>query len=202
MKKHVLKLMGVLAISATAFGIAPGLMTPPTTEGITNQGSTTEVRVTANVVAGVAVNEGSPIDFGNLVRGEGIYKQGEVVNERTPGWVEYRADNTVAENGVIQTKLSTNTLNLLWQNHNGSDGSGSNETIYHVTVTGIDHTKWEDVVLSSGKAKKNLHAYFTPYVTSQNNDRNETSGNLGKEQKLGSYLGSVIVQATLKQGVL
>ena len=212
MKKHLLKLMGILAISASAYAIAPDQLRPPITQGTGNDGSTTEVRVTANVVAGIAVNEASPIDFGNLVRGKGVYKEQEQINERTPGMVVFRADR--GENGNdVKTKifaaLNTNKINLEWKNSNGSDGSGDQTSIKKVRITGLGtdadgvNPGMEAIPLVNGEAKRPLHAWFYAYdsdtdLTNEAYKNDDMNGNLGKNQKLGSYLGTVTVVAHTK----
>ena len=212
MKKHLLKLMGILALSASAYAIAPDLITPPITEGTGSDGSSTEVRVTANVVAGIAVNEASPIDFGNLVRGKGVYKTQEQINERTPGMIVFRADkgdDGQTERTKIFAALNTNKINLNWQNNNGSDGSGDQTSIKKVRVTGLgtdaDGTNpgMEEIPLVNGEAKRLLHAWFYAYdadtdLTNDNYTEQQETGNLGSKQKLGSYLGTVTVVAHTK----
>lgn len=216
MKKHLLKLMGILAISASAYAIAPDQLGPPITQGTGKDGSTTEVRVTANVVAGIAVNEASPIDFGNLVRGKGVYKNQEQINERTPGVVTFRADK--GENGTDQraeifAALNTNMIDLIWQNNNGSDGNGDNTTLRKVRITGLGldtdpngatpGVGMEKIPLVNGEAKRFLRAWFYAYdkntsLTDQKYDIDDVNGNLGQKQKLGSYLGTVTVVAHTK----
>lgn len=211
MKKHLLKVIGILAISASAYAIAPNQTIPPVTEGIGNTGSTTEVRVTANVVAGIAVNEASPIDFGNLVRGKGVYTQGEVINEQTPGVVVFRADKSNEDNGgepngagyrkTITATLDTDNINLYYQQANGTTGNGTNEQIKNVKITGLAKAPGTTVDLVDGKARRLLHANFKAYDKAdlgQDYSYDEENGNLGKNQKLGSYLGSVKVSATVK----
>lgn len=216
MKKHLLKLMGILAISASAYAIAPDQLRPPITQGTGNDGSTTEVRVTANVVTGVAVNEASPIDFGNLVRGKGVYKDQEQINERTPGVVTFRADKGDDGNQTrakIFAALNTNMINLNWQNNNGSNGNGDNTVLKKVRITGLGLDKdpngatpgigMEEIPLVNGEAKRFLHAWF--YAYDSNTDlaqdtyaKDDVNGNLGQKQKLGSYLGTVTVSAYTK----
>lgn len=215
MKKHLLKLMGILAISASAYAIAPDQLGPPITQGQNPEGSTTEVRVTANVVTGVAVNEASPIDFGNLVRGKGVYKEQEQINERTPGVVTFRADK--GDDGSVKrdkifAALNTNMINLDWQNNNGSNGNGENTVLKKVRITGLGLDKnpdgtpgigMDEIPLVNGEAKRFLHAWFYAYdnntdLTQNTYSKDETNGNLGQKQKLGSYLGTVTVSAYTK----
>lgn len=197
MKNKILTILSLCALSVSAFAIAADQQGPPITEGIGDKGSNTEIRVTANVVAGVAVNEGSPIDFGNLVRGAKVYKQGEIINDRTPGLVEYRADPENTNSAAIKTRIQNNIINLDWKTPNGSNSSGNIMVINNVTVTGIGNT-WENVSLDgNGEAKKVLHASFRPYATAGREQWDTMNGNLGQNQKLGSYAGSVIVEATV-----
>lgn len=216
MKKHLLNVIGLLALSASSYAIAPDMIGPPVTEGQNPDGSTTEVRVTANVVTGVAVNEASPIDFGNLVRGKGVYKDQEKINERTPGMVVFRADKGDEGNQVrnsIFAALNTNMINLTWRNDNGSSGNGTNTTIKKVRITGLGLDTnpggatpgdgMEEIPLVDGQAKRMLHAWFYAYDNNNNlqeekYEKNDTEGNLGKNQKLGSYLGTVTVMAYTK----
>lgn len=198
-KKLLMGVVGLLSCSAivlAAVGNGDG-MGAPGVEGIGGNGSKTEVRVRANVVAGVAVNEAEPIDFGNLVRGSTVYATNEVINSRTPGRVVFRADQTVL-NGKIQAKLENKNTILEWKHNNGSDGNGTNMQIKNVTVTGLMDGNYEDITLNaSGEAEKRLDAYFYAYDTGSNSFNN-VDGNLGNNQKLGSYVGTVIVQANVK----
>lgn len=208
MKKHLLKVIGILAISASAYAIAPDLVGPPITEG-TATASSTEVRVTANVVTGVAVNEASPIDFGNLVRGKGIYGTKEVINENTPGLLTFRADKepggTTVRNEVV-AYLDTNMINLDWRNNNGSSGDGDNIVLRKVRIEGlgVGSAKATSIPLVNGQGKKLLHAWFYAYDKNTNLQDNGAyeedpeAGNLGAKQKLGSYLGTVKVTANVK----
>lgn len=208
MKKHLLKVIGILAISASAYAIAPDLVGPPITEG-TATASSTEVRVTANVVTGVAVNEASPIDFGNLVRGKGIYGTKEVVNENTPGLLTFRADKGTDGNTTrdsVTAYLDTNIINLDWRNNNGSTGDGDNQVLRKVRIEGlgVGTGAATTIPLVNGQGKKLLHAWFYAYDKNadlQDNaayEEDQELGNLGAKQKLGSYLGTVKVTANLK----
>ena len=208
MKKHLLKVIGILALSASAYAIAPDQLGPPITQGTTTA-SSTDVRVTANVVTGVAVNEASPIDFGNLVRGKGVYGNKEVIKENTPGLLTFRADK--GENGLtpkdsIKAYLDTDMIHLDWQSHNGSTGDGTNQRLRKVRIEGLGKTSQNatTIPLVNGQAKRQLHAWFYAYDTDENlNDgaaytNNEETGNLGSKQRLGSYLGTVKVTADIK----
>lgn len=208
MKKHLLKLMGILAISASAYAIAPDMIGPPVTEGFQEKGSSTEVRVTANVVAGVAVNEASPIDFGNLVRGPKVYQNQERINAITPGLVTFRADkgaNGDQTRADISAYLNTNKINLDWKNANGSSGSGTQNTLKKVRIEGLGVGSGQatNIALVDGQAKKQLNAWFYAYdketnLNTEDYSADENDGNLGKNQRLGSYLGTVTVHANIK----
>lgn len=208
MKKHLLKVIGILAISASAYAIAPDLVKPPVTEGTGNNGSTTEVRVTANVVSGVAVNEASPIDFGNLVRGKGIYSNKEIINDNTPGLLTFRADkgaDGTTDRKDITAYLDTNMINLAWQNNNGSTGEGDNTELKKVRIEGLGKgsNAATTIPLVNGQAKRQLHAWFYAYdkntdLTKDTYEHDPDLGNLGAKQRLGSYLGTVKVTANVK----
>ena len=207
MKKHLLKVIGILALSASAYAIAPDQLGPPITQGTTTA-SSTDVRVTANVVTGVAVNEASPIDFGNLVRGKGIYGTKEVIKENTPGLLTFRADKDgqTTERKEIKAYLDTDMIHLTWQSHNGSTGNGTNQKLRKVRIEGLGKTSGNatTIPLVNGQAKRQLHAWFYAYDTDEDlADQNaykasEDDGNLGLNQRLGSYLGTVKVTADVK----
>ena len=207
MKKHLLKVIGILAISASAYAIAPDLVGPPITEG-TATASSTEVRVTANVVTGVAVNEASPIDFGNLVRGKGVYTEKERINENTPGLLTFRADKGDAGTTVrneVTAYLDTGMINLDWRNNNGSSGNGDNTVLKKVRIEGlgVGSQKATTIPLVEGQAKKLLHAWFYAYDNNKDlktdvYEKEEAEGNLGSKQRLGSYLGTVKVTANVR----
>ena len=197
-KKLLMGVVGLLSCSAivlAAVGNGDG-MGAPGVEGIGQNGSKTEVRVRANVVAGVAVNEAEPIDFGNLVRGSKVYDPNELIDSRTPGRVVFRADQSMGT-GKIQAKLEKATTTLEWQNNNGSDGNGTNMQIRNVTVTGMTEAFEEITLNASGQAEKRLDAHFYAYDVGTGTP-NLDDGNLGSKQRLGSYIGTVIVQATIK----
>lgn len=198
-KKLLMGVVGLLSCSAIVLAaVGTGdAMGAPGVEGIGQEGSKTEVRVRANVVAGVAVNEAEPIDFGNLVRGSTVYTPNELINSRTPGRVVFRADQNMIANGKIYAKLEKDTTTLLWQNNNGSSGDGSITDIKNVTVRGM--TTNEEVIDmdGNGQAQRVLTGHFYAYDNGTNTT-DTSNGNLGANQKLGSYIGTVIVQATLR----
>lgn len=184
MKK--LSMIVALATLATTTMAVPPTLQPPVTIGGTNS-SSTEVRITANVVQGIAVNEASPIDFGNLVKG--MYKAGENVNQNVPGKVVVKG----APSSNFNIKLDTNMATLVWTGFNGSpdDNNGSKDTITNVTVHGLKTAAGEDLQLgANGEYTRTLTASFTA--------GNTDTDNLGPKQKLGSYEGSVVVVATKK----
>lgn len=199
MKKRLLMGIAVLtalSTAALAVGTTDG-MGAPGVEGVGTEGSKTEVRVRANVVAGVAVNEAEPIDFGNLVRGATVYTPGELIESRTPGRVVFRADQQMIANGKVHAKLESATTNLEWKNNNGSSGEGVVKDIKNVVVKGLGEVDEQIDLDNNGQAEKKLDAYFYAYDDGQTKN-NKTTGNLGANQKLGSYVGTVIVQATVK----
>lgn len=195
-KKLIMGITSLLVCSAAVFAAGNGGLGAPGTEGINSEGSKTEVRVKANVVAGVAVNEAEPIDFGNLVRGENVYQDREVINSRTPGRVVFRADKQMLASGKVYAKLEKDTTDLTWRNGNGSTANGSVTTIKNVTVKGLS-TQPEQITLNTnGEAEKTLTGNFFAYDDGAG--VNKDNGNLGANQKLGAYVGTVTVQATVK----
>lgn len=195
-KKLIMGITSLLVCSAAVFAAGNGGLGAPGTEGINSEGSKTEVRVKANVVAGVAVNEAEPIDFGNLVRGANVYQDREVINSRTPGRVVFRADKQMLASGKVYAKLEKDTTDLTWRNGNGSTENGSVTTIKNVTVKGLS-TKPEQIDLNTnGEAEKTLTGNFFAY--DNGTGVNKDNGNLGANQKLGAYVGTVTVQATVK----
>lgn len=186
--KKFLMVTSLLAVSAVALAV-PANLGAPITGGIGNTGSTTEIFVTANVVEGIAVNQGSPIDFGNLPRG--LYSNGEVVSERTRGIVSYKG----APNSQLKTKFDTpQTITLDWYGANGTKeptgSTASLDKIDNVSVNGGSEltTTSQDITLpSSGEKEITLTASIVAGGT--------TAGNLSTDQKLGAYRGKVIVSA-------
>lgn len=207
MRKTIALIAGILSVTS-AFAVRSNLGAAET-GGDTN-GSWVNVRVTANVVDGIAVNEASPIDFGNLVRDTGatsnqtIYKQGEQIREITPGRVIYRANTT--HYNSFKTRLETNRINLNFYSTSGGvdTETATNGYIRNVKIEGIG-TDAEPVILeSNGQAEKILTAWFFPYDKREANGSDSTNtsytpdyndGNLGIKQKLGYYEGTVKVYA-------
>lgn len=195
-KKLIMGITSLLVCSAAVFAAGNGGLGAPGTEGINSEGSKTEVRVKANVVAGVAVNEAEPIDFGNLVRGANVYQDREVINSRTPGRVVFRADKQMLTSGKVLANLEKDTTDLTWRNGNGSTADGTVTTIKNVTVKGLS-TQPEQITLNTnGEAEKILTGNFFAYDDGAG--VNKDNGNLGANQKLGAYVGTVTVQATVK----
>lgn len=183
--KKLLTIAFLSAVATTAMAV-PSSMQPPLTGGVTN-GSTAEVRITANVVDGIAVNEASPIDFGNLARG--MYDG--IVNQVTPGRIHVKAGSSVA---AVSAKLSKATTDLIWTGANGTDQAGeaaaTKTTITGVNISGLGEAA-EDIPLTNGEATKVLTASFLAANTGD-------TANLGPKQKLGSYVGTVLVTAVKK----
>lgn len=183
MKK--LLMIAVLATLATTAMAMPPDLKPPITTGNAGDSSNTEVRITANVVQGIAVNEASPIDFGNLARG--MYTG--TVTQNTPGRVHVKG--TKAD--VVKLKLDKKTTDLTWTGTNGTvePNNGANvnkDKITGVNVHGLDISDTQYTLDSNGEATQILTASFIA--------GNTNGDNLGPTQKLGSYLGSVMVTAT------
>lgn len=140
-KKLIMGITSLLVCSAAVFAAGNGGLGAPGTEGINSEGSKTEVRVKANVVAGVAVNEAEPIDFGNLVRGANVYQDREVINSRTPGRVVFRADKQMLTSGKVLANLEKDTTDLTWRNGNGSTADGTVTTIKNNSKRIINTTR-------------------------------------------------------------
>lgn len=193
-KKLLMGVVGLLSCSAIVLAIGTDGMG---VEGIGAEGSRAEVRVRANVVAGVAVNEAEPIDFGNLVRGSNVYTDMEPIDSRTPGRVVFRADRDMVTNRTIHANLESNKIDLSWQNSNGSSGEGNVQMIKNVTVAGMSITPEQIDLDGNSQAERRLTGHFYAYDNG-NNTSDKENGNLGANQKLGAYLGTVIVRATIK----
>ena len=183
MKK--LLMVAVLAtLGTTAMAVPPNLQ-PPVTTGNAGDSSSTEVRITANVVQGIAVNEASPIDFGNLARN--MYNG--TVNQNIPGKVHVKG--TPAQG--IKLSLNKKVTNLTWTGANGTvEPTGGvvadRDTIENVNVYGLDTSDKNFNLDNRGELTQILTASFA----AGNND----ADNLGPKQKLGSYVGTVLVTAT------
>lgn len=181
MKK--LSMIAVLATLATTAMAVPPNLQPPITTGNTGDSSSTEVRITANVVQGIAVNEASPIDFGNLARG--MYTG--IVSQNIPGKVHVKGG--AGQN--VNLKLNTKTTNLTWTGANGTvdaKNDATKETINDVKVHGLDTVDKKFVLDNNGELTQILTASFTAGNT-------QDTDNLGPKQKLGSYVGTVVVKA-------
>lgn len=181
MKKKIL-IAGTM-ISSLLMAMPPNLQ-PPITSGGTGDSSSTEVRITANVVQGIAVNEASPIDFGNLARGMYTGK----VSQNIPGKIHVKG----AATDKVNLKLNTKTTDLVWTGANGTAdaniATATKATITDVSVYGLDTTDTEVTLDAAGELTRVLTADFTA-------GKNGTE-NLGSNQKLGSYVGTVTVMAT------
>lgn len=181
--KKLLMIAALATLGATAMAVPPSVQ-PPVTTGNTGDSSSTEVRITANVVQGIAVNEASPIDFGNLARG--MYTG--LVSQNTPGKIHIKGE----QNAKVNVKLDKATTELVWTGANGTDqtneGNKTKTTITGVNVHGLT-TQDEKVTLgSTGEYTRILTASFNAGV--------DDASNLGSNQKLGSYVGTVLVTAT------
>lgn len=212
MRKTIALIAGILSV-ASAFAVRPNLGAPIT--GSVENGSYVDVRVTANVVEGVAVNEASPIDFGNLVKdnnaaadtGKHIYEIGEKISEHTPGRVVYRA-NTNNGYSSFTTRLERDRIDLSFYGSSGvEDTVSTNGVLKNIKIEGIG-TKDEEVSLVGGKAERTLTAWFQAYDNRKAEEvsgnsvngysPNYQNGNLGQQQKLGYYEGTVKVIAVAK----
>ena len=180
--KKLLMIAVLATLGATAMAVPPSLQPPITTGGDGNT-SSTEVRITANVVEGIAVNEASPIDFGNLARG--MYTG--TVNQNIPGKVHVKG----SADDQVKLSLNTDNTNLVWTGTNGTNDknpqNATKATIENVSVYGISTTGDTISLGSTGEITKTMTASFT--AGTQEND------NLGPKQKLGSYVGTVVVKA-------
>lgn len=175
------KLLMIAALATTAMAMPPDLK-PPITTGGTGNTSSTEVRITANVVQGIAVNEASPIDFGNLARN--MYEG--TVSQNIPGRVHVKGE----ANKPIKLSLNTTTTNLTWTGENGTKDTTNAQkaTIDNVKVYGLTVADTPFTLDKKGELTQILTASFIAVKG--------TTGNLSNEQKLGSYVGSVTVTAT------
>lgn len=184
--KKLLMVAALATLAVTVMAVPPTLQ-PPITTGNAGDSSSTEVRITANVVQGIAVNETSPIDFGNLARG--MYTG--TVNQNIPGRIHVKG----AANGKVKLKLNTKTTNLTWTGPNGTvEPSGTNANralIENVEVYGLETAEKTFNLDTNGEFSQILTASFTAET---GNDKN-----LGANQKLGSYVGKVLVTATKTQ---
>ncbi len=180
--KKLLMIVALATLATTAMAI-PANLQPPITTGGTGDSSSTEVRITANVVQGIAVNEASPIDFGNLARG--MYSG--TVSQNTPGKIHIKGEN----NGSVNVKMDKKVTNLVWTGANGTNEQapiGTKTTITDVTVHGLELADTKLTLGATGEVTQILTASFTAGKT--------PTDNLGSLQKLGSYVGTVVVTAT------
>lgn len=180
--KKLLMIAALATLATTAMAVPPNLQPPITTGGNGNT-SSTEVRITANVVQGIAVNEASPIDFGNLARG--MYDG--TVSQNIPGKVHVKG----SPNDQVTLTLNIDKTNLVWTGTNGTNDPNSQTatkgTINDVSVYGISKTGDRVDLGTAGEITKIMTASFLA---------SKTSGNLDNTQKLGSYVGTVLVTAT------
>lgn len=187
--KKLLMIAIAASLSITALAV-PGTLPPPVTTGGTGNQSTTEVRITANVVQGIAVNEASPIDFGNLARS---FYTG-IVNQNVPGRIHLKGPG----NAVVNVKLDKLATDLIWTGANGTTdpnvATANKDTITNVTVHGLTTTDTPITLGVSGEATRILTASFTA--------GEGAADNLGSNQKLGSYVGTVVVTATIPGAIV
>lgn len=181
--KKLLMIAALATLGATAMAVPPNLQ-PPVTTGNTGNSSSTEVRITANVVQGIAVNEASPIDFGNLARG--MYDG--TVNQMTPGKIHIKG----GANDSVNVSLDKVTTDLVWTGANGTNPTGGAQVgtrteIKNVTVAGLVVAPTQIDLGTSGEATRILTASFAASASA--------GQNLGSDQKLGSYVGTVVVKA-------
>lgn len=179
--KKLLMIAALATLGATAMAVPPN-MQPPVTTGNTGDSSSTEVRITANVVQGIAVNEASPIDFGNLARG--MYTG--TVNQNIPGKVHVKGEASTD----VKLKLNKIQTSLTWTGANGTnDTTGADKaTIDNVNVYGLKTSDTTFTLDQNGELTQILTASFTAGSNPEDN--------LGSKQKLGSYVGTVLVTAT------
>ena len=185
--KKLLMIAALATLGATAMAVPPSLQ-PPVTTGGNGDVSSTEVRITANVVQGIAVNEASPIDFGNLARG--MYDG--TVSQNTPGKVHVKG----APQGKLTLALNTQKTNLTWTGTNGTvdtenPSNATKDKITDVTVHGLTISPESFTLDTNGELTQTLTASFTA--------GKGADANLGTNQKLGSYVGTVLVTATKTQ---
>lgn len=179
--KKLLMIVALATLATTAMAVPPN-MQPPVTIGGNGDSSSTEVRVTANVVQGIAVNEASPIDFGNLARG--MYTG--TVNQNIPGKVHVKGEATK----TVKLKLNKIQTSLTWTGPNGTNDltAADKATIDNVNIYGLKETDTSFVLDQNGEVTQILTASFTA--------GQDAAANLGSKQKLGSYEGRILVTAT------
>lgn len=182
--KKLLMISVLATLATTAMAVPPNLQ-PPVTVGGNGNSSSTEVRITANVVQGIAVNEASPIDFGNLARG--MYTG--TVNQNTPGKIVVKG----TKGDLVDLTLNKEETDLTWLGTNGTNdqvADANKDTITKVQVHGLKVTPTQVTLGENGEESRILTASFT--AGTGDND------NLGAKQKLGSYVGTVVVKAEKK----
>ncbi|WP_448820822.1 hypothetical protein [Cetobacterium sp.] len=183
--KKLLTVAVLATLATTAMAVPPNLQ-PPVTVGGNGNTSSTEVRITANVVQGIAVNEASPIDFGNLARG--MYTG--IVNQNIPGKIHVKGSN----GDKVKLKLNKSMTDLTWTGQNGTVEPANpgvtvdKDKITDVNVYGLSTNEKAYTLDTNGEATQILTASFTAGTTN--------GANLGPTQKLGSYVGTVLVTAT------
>lgn len=180
--KKLLMIVALATLATTAMAVPPNLQ-PPITTGGTGNSSSTEVRITANVVQGIAVNEASPIDFGNLARG----LHTGIVSQNTAGRITLKGSH----NDIINLTLDKIETDLVWTGANGTDQTDSatatKTDIKKVSVYGLGTSPTTVTLGASGEDSKMLTASFSA--------GSGPTDNLGSKQRLGSYVGYVVVKA-------
>ena len=179
--KKLLMIVALATLATTAMAVPPNMQPPVTVGGVGNS-SSTDVRITANVVQGIAVNEASPIDFGNLARN--MYDG--TVSQNIPGKIHVKGE----ANKAIKLSLNKDITNLTWTGENGTKDTtaAKKTTIDNVSVYGLTVAEADFNLDKNGELTQILTASFTA--------QKGASGNLSNNQKLGSYLGNVVVIAT------
>lgn len=206
--KKILGVAAFLLVATASFSIRENVGAPTT--GSVANGSWVDVRVTANVVEGIAVNEASPIDFGNLVKdstgktrsAQGVYREGEIIRENTPGIVTYRANTNKFKS--FKTYLDYDRIDLGYVGNSGViDEESTRNELTNIKIEGINLESvngGDDVTLNNGQAQKKLTAWFKAYDKTKAGENKSyeadyENGNLGKQQKLGNYEGKIRVFA-------
>lgn len=179
--KKSLGVLLLLSLTSLAFGTTEFTgAVPPTHGGTGATGSYVDLEIKATVVDVIAVNQASPIDFGNLRRG--------MMGEHTA----LHKGKLLVDSGTkpsILTFEKVDNIDLLWEGENGTDGNGTKTDITGITLTGaFDATNTKEMKLEAGDGiVREVGAKFTAAA----------AGNLDTTQKLGSYLGKVRVTASV-----
>lgn len=182
MRKKLGMLVAILSLSVLAQGASVNKVAQPANVGgVSPAGSFVDLEIFANVVDSVAVNQASPIDFGNLRRG--MFGQHDALHK---GKLLVDAGSETVELSFAETT----GINLIWNEDNGTTGDGTRDQLENITLaaafgTGADAKKITGIT-GDGQVRE-IGASFMAAA----------GGNLDNTQKLGLYKQSVRVTATV-----